>query len=237
MSERSQPRPRTAAELMTDLMRDPAHVAREAESLTRSGERWRAYRRAAQPILTQLSKAGYDVESIGDLRAYKGYQAAIPVLLEWLPRVSDRSVKIDLIRTLGTKLARPQAARPLIGEFLSLSPTSDPPSPDTLRWAIGDALSVVADDSVFDELAGIAIDRRHGDQRGLVVVALGNMHDPRAVQVLVPLLEDPEVAGYAVMALGKLKASEAAPRIESFLNDPSPWVRREARKALSGMGH
>ncbi len=232
MSERPKLGPRTAAELMNDLMRDPDRVAHEAESLVRLGERWQQYRRAAMPILHQLRECGFEVESIGDLRRYKDYRGAIPVLLEWLPRVSDRYVKLDLIRTLRTKWAKPQAALPLIAEFRNLSPASDHPSPDTLRWAIGDALSVVADDAVFSEIADIACDRQHGDQRGLVVVALGNMRDARAVEVLISLLEDADVAGYAIMALGKLGARETAPRIEPFLHDPSPWVRREARKAL-----
>jgi HEAT repeat protein len=66
----------------------------------------------------------------------------------------------------------------------------------------------------------------------MVVLALANMRDSRAVDVLLGLLDDDEVAGHAVMALGKLKAGKARPAIEEFLKHPKPWVRKEAKKAL-----
>jgi hypothetical protein len=47
------------------------------------------------------------------------------------------------------------------------------------------------------------------------------------------LLGDEEVAGYALMGLGKLKAPEARPAIEPFVGHPTTWVRKEAKKALS----
>ena len=67
----------------------------------------------------------------------------------------------------------------------------------------------------------------------MVAVALGNMKDPRAVDVLIELLEDEEVAGHALLALGKLKSSKAKPYIEPFLGHPKAWVRKEAKRALA----
>ena len=112
-------------------------------------------------------------------------------------------------------------------------PTKDPPG--GLRWAIGDALERVADESVLDDVITIATDRRHGHERALVVTALGNMAQARERVVPVPvgLLDDIEVAPYAVMGLGKLRAAEARPAIEPFLDHTEPWVRKEAKKALA----
>ncbi len=45
-------------------------------------------------------------------------------------------------------------------------------------------------------------------------------------------LNDPALAGYAIMALGKLKSQKARPAIERFLDHPQSWVRSEARKAI-----
>jgi HEAT repeat protein len=104
-----------------------------------------------------------------------------------------------------------------------------------IKWAIGNALSVVADDRVFEQLAAIAEDKRHGHDREMVALALGNMKDPRAVDVLVRLLDDDQVAGHAIMALGKLRARGVRSKIEPFLDHPKTWVRREARKALKRM--
>jgi HEAT repeat protein len=67
----------------------------------------------------------------------------------------------------------------------------------------------------------------------MLAVALGNMRDPRAVDVLVELLDDEEIAGHALMALGKLKARAAMPAIRRFLEHPKPWFRKEAERALA----
>jgi hypothetical protein len=59
----------------------------------------------------------------------------------------------------------------------------------------------VADESVVEDLIEIATDARHGSHRGLVVAALGNMAKARdrVLPVLLALLDDEDVAGYAVM--------------------------------------
>lgn len=67
----------------------------------------------------------------------------------------------------------------------------------------------------------------------MVVAALGNMKNPKAKEILIELLDEDEVAGYAVMGLGKLKAKDAKVKIEPFLKHPQEWVRKEARKALA----
>ena len=81
-----------------------------------------------------------------------------------------------------------------------------------LKWAIGNALSIVADDSVFQDIVALARDKRHGEAREMVVEALANMRNPQAVDVLCELLADEEVAAHAVVALGKLKAARARPQ-------------------------
>jgi HEAT repeat protein len=68
------------------------------------------------------------------------------------------------------------------------------------------------------------------------VLALGNLTHPRVVDVLVELLGDEEVAGHAVIALGKLRAPSARAALEPFLDHHKAWVRQEARKALAALG-
>jgi len=67
----------------------------------------------------------------------------------------------------------------------------------------------------------------------MFVLALGNMPDPRCEEVLLELLNDPEVTGHAVMALGRLRSRAAREPIERLLVHPKTWVRTEARKALA----
>jgi HEAT repeat protein len=123
----------------------------------------------------------------------------------------------------------------LLDEFRRLD--GEPPSGEQLRFTIGDSLERIADESVFDEVIAIALDTKHGASRGLVVAALGNMRRARApaVATLMTLLEDPEVRGYAVMGLGKIRAGEAREAIERLIPTAASWERREIKKALRRM--
>jgi HEAT repeat protein len=143
--------------------------------------------------------------------------------------VSNLAVKEALVRTLTVKWAKPAAARPLIEEFLHA-----PHAAETgLKWAIANALSEVADNSVFDELVELARDKRHGRAREMLAVALAKTKDARAVDILIELLNDEEIAGHAVHALRLLAPPEAREAIAPFTNHPKAWVRDEARRALA----
>lgn len=187
-------------------------------------------------LLAELAEVGFPVASLTELRTSGArYRAAVPVLLRWLPTVSDRQAKEDLVRALSVPWARPVAARPLIDEFERVDERVDPTGTG-LRWAIGNALSIVADDSVFDDLVRLVEDQSFGKARQMVVVGLGRSKRPEAVSVLIGLLDDEDVSGHAVKALAKLGADEARPALERMVNDPRAWVRNEAKRALSRLG-
>jgi hypothetical protein len=181
-------------------------------------------------ILTQLRAAGFDVKEVSDLFNLKlNYQRAVPVLLHWLPLVADPREKEMIVRALAVKWARPTAARPLVEEWRKGRPEETP----SMLWAIGNSLEVVADDSVFDDLVEFARDARYGRARQMVVAALGKMKNPSAVDVLIELLNDEEVAGHALIALQRLAPQKARPHIERFLTHPRTWWRNEAKRALA----
>ena len=229
---------KTAAELMAELEQKPEFVERQRQKLVRCEENLRRYAEAAAGLLGDLEAAGFPVETLAGLRQRGvGDRRAVPVLLKWLPLVTYLPLKEDLIATLGSPWARPEAARPLVEEFRRVDPAEDTAGA-SVRWSIGDALERVADESVVDDLIEIATDARHGHHRGLVVAALGNMGKARdrVVPVLLELLGDEDVASYAVMGLGKLKAREARPAIERFVYHHEPWVRKEAKRALAKLG-
>lgn len=187
-------------------------------------------------LLAELAEVGFPVASLTELRTSGArYRAAVPVLLRWLPVVSDRQAKEDLVRALSVPWARPVAARPLIDEFERVDERVDPTGTG-LRWVIGNALSIVADDFVFDELVRLVEDQSFGKARQMVVVGLGRSKRPEAVPVLMGLLDDEDVSGHAVKALAKLGADEARPALERMVNDPRAWVRNEAKRALSRLG-
>ncbi len=186
--------------------------------------------RVARPIMEELRQLGFAVESIADLYNLRlDYRAAIPVLLKWLPRIDNPDVKETIVRALTVRWARPTAAGALVEEFRR----AHDPTGSGLRWAIGNALEVVADESVFEDLVEFVRDKRYGPTREMVAMALGRMKDPRAVDVLIEALGDEEIAGHAIAGLARLKAERAAPHIEPFLHHPNARIRREAKGALA----
>jgi HEAT repeat protein len=195
---------------------------------------WRArYDSDAAPIVQELRDAAFAVESISDLYNKKlSYERAIPILVAWLPCSTSPIVKEEIVRALSVKWARnTPASKALVDEF----ERAEGPTADGLRWAIGNSLEVLANDEIADEMIEVATDRRYGKAREMVVVGLGKLKDARVTDVLLKLLDDDEVVGHAVMALGRLRARAARSRIESLLNHPKPWIRKEVKKALSSI--
>ncbi|MEL6340577.1 MAG: HEAT repeat domain-containing protein [Myxococcota bacterium] len=183
----------------------------------------------ATPILKELEAVGLKVDSVADLFNRKmDYRRAIPILTSWLHKISNANVKQDLIRALSVKWAK-QSAPLLVVEF----ERAYDPKGTGLRWAIGNALEVLASDKIADQMIRLATDRRYGRAREMVVLGLGRLkNDERVVDVLLALLDDKDVAGHAVMALGRLGAQRAKQPLERFAQDERQWVRREAEKAL-----
>lgn len=187
-------------------------------------------KQASIPVLVDLAKAGFHLEWVSDLYSLKlNYKEAIPILLLWLPQMENLAVKEDIVRALSVPWAKPVAGHALVAEFHRMENESN----TGIKWAIANALSVVADDSVFTEIVNLVGETRHGPARVMLALALGNMKDPCAQDVLIGLLEDELVAGQAIVALGKLKSQKAYPFIERFLAHPKAWIRKEAKKALA----
>lgn len=185
-----------------------------------------------EPILVDLAAVGFEVGSLADLRrSGVRYREAIPVLVDWLERVSEPKVKGEIVRALSVPWAKPAATQPLIDEFRAVDAKVDPTGTG-LRWTIGNGLEVLFDDADFDAFVELAVDERYGKARQMVVLGLAKSKKPQAVDVLLGLVEDLDVDGQAVKALAKLRAPAARPAFESKLGDSRAWVRSEARKGL-----
>ena len=190
-------------------------------------------REELRPVVAELREAGYDIDSIHDLYySDVKLKVAIPILMKWLPEIRDRNAKDSIIRALSDRQAKGVVAPVLIEEFRKQALIEHL---DNVAWAMGNALSITADDKVFDEIVELVIDKRFGRNREMLTLALANMIKCKdaAVKVLLELLHDEDVAGHAVMALGKLKISEARAEIEKFLTHEKRWIRTEAKRALA----
>jgi HEAT repeat protein len=223
----SKGKPVTAKEWKAKLSRDPEWVKRR-EADARGTKLRRAINLGAQKeVLKDLATLGVRVESISDLPELPppAYRLALPVLLDWLARADSPSLRQSIVSALRTRQAKPVAARPLLDAF-------DKEIDQGLRWSIASALAEVADDSVFGAVKARASDARNGKAREMLVLALGKMRRPERVDVLLALLGDPDVAGHAIVALGRAGSHKATKRIEPLTRDTRAWVRAEARKFL-----
>jgi HEAT repeat protein len=189
------------------------------------------------PALAEdLRAAGVPVDDLSELvNTKRSYRPAVPVLVDWLQRLDEvpagerPAVRELLVRSLSVPAARGIAAPALIDEFRRVQDSSGL----GIRWVIANALSVVADAAVFDELVELARDRANGRAREMLMPALARTRHPKALDELLGLLDDEEVAGHAVMAIGMLGEARARPAVEPFLAHPESWVRMEAEKSLA----
>lgn len=227
--------PITAEDLHIKLIHDPKYIKRLDEFEKHQLESKREYTKAAQPLLNTLASHGFHVEAVGELirnhlEAYRKHaNVIVPLLLEWLPQITYDALREDIIRTLTIPWAK-SAAKPLIKEFRRTSDSNE-------QWVIGNALEVIADDSVFQDIIDIVTNKRYGNSRTMVVLALGNMKNPenkeKAIDVLIKLLDDEDVIGHGLIALRKLNALKTKSKIEQFLSHPTTWIRNEAKKAVA----
>jgi HEAT repeats len=186
-----------------------------------------------EDLLAELALAGFSLDSVSELRTSRiRYRDAIPILVSWLPRARSTSEKEQIVRALSVPWARREALEPLVQEFRAL-PIPGNDQQELLRWAVGNGIEVLWDDTQFDKLIELALDERFGKAREMVVLGLGRSKKPEAAKVLIELLEDPVVNGHAVKALGKLGDPQARAGLERMTGDSRAWIRKEAKRALS----
>ena len=195
--------------------------AKRAASIARTVE-------LSATILAELDEAGFTFSTLDELRrSGVNYKVAIPILLRWLLRVDDSGMKESLVRCLTVPWAKGIATKAVLSEFHKAANDAD-----SLRWAIGNAMDVIADPSVGNEILSIVAAQSNGSARQMFVLAVGKLKPENASEVLIPLLEQDEVAGHAAEALGKLGAVEAKDGLERLVKSGRPWVKKAAETAL-----
>jgi hypothetical protein len=157
-------------------------------------------------------------------------RAALPVLLELLPTLTDRAVVGAVAGHLGRPWARPVAFPGVLAAFRDWA-ARDP----LAGWALGSALVTVIDKAHLPVLLELAEDRRYGMARQMVVDALWRLlTDPRVVPMLRRLIEEPGVALHAMGALRRSVGNAAAlPDLRRVRDThPDATVRRQATQQV-----
>lgn len=220
----------TAAELMASLHENREFIARQADQEQQREELERSLHTEEEPLVQALAAAGIVVSSVWKLvNSAQKYPSAIPVLIKHLKTPYHPKIREGIARALSVPEAKPIAAHALIEAF-----QHEPDGADIgVKWALANALTVVADDSVLDDLIALVQDKRHGASRTMLTLALGNIKNPRAVDVLLELLQDDEVVEHALTVLGTLRAQQAQHHIQRLLDHPQAGVRKAAQQALA----
>jgi hypothetical protein len=158
-------------------------------------------------------------------------RAALPVLLDLLPSLTDAKVVAAAARHLRQRAARPTAFVPLLGAYERWATNTDL---DT-GWALGDALVTAATTQNAAALFHLAVKREYGKSRQMIVYQLWRFRsEPETQHVLASLLEDPDVSLHAISSYRRTVGDETAlpilVKLEAKSEDPK--VRKQAERAV-----
>jgi hypothetical protein len=221
--------PKTAAELLAELNNDPEYLKLRAEKRQEHSERFGEVEQQIASVVQDLRARGYKVDGLDQLWTSKTeYKEAVPVLVDWLRKLQSPRAKEAIVRALSVPWAK-EADKALIKEFEEAPITEE----SGLKWAIGNALSVIVNEGMAADIIRLSLEPKHGSARQMIVLALANIKQQRAVEVLRKCLQDEQVSGHAVMALGRISGPEVIEQIEPFLRHPKPWIREEAARAIA----
>ncbi len=187
-------------------------------------------------VCKALGTVGIEAESIYDLvNSSSDYGEAIPLLLEWLPKVKSDRIKEGVARALTVSRAGAHALDCMIREFINYK--AENKSQDGTKWAMGNAISVMGTRKEYQERLGVIIDMcldpKHGTGRWMMLYILVRFRCPETIEAFYKLLDDPDLRVFVPWGLARLRVFEARDTITAMLDDPDPHVRDEAKKALA----
>lgn len=157
-------------------------------------------------------------------------KAAMPVLLEALPRLTDAHLVAAVAGHLRRPWARPHAFAPLLDAFRRWAELDQ-----TTAWHLGDALGSAASLAQVTDLISVCQQRQYGTARQMPVAALARFkRSPEVRPVLLQLIHDEDVGLHAMSALRQvLGAADALPHIEEVERSSrgTPLGAQAARQA------
>ena len=151
----------------------------------------------AEPTLEgDLAAVGFHVENVYDLvNTAARYDAAVPVLIKWLPIATGFNEKEGIARSLAVPWAS-EAFPALMAEYPLAAPGT------FLQGAIGLAIEATWDGVTREpEILEFATDVESKDQRSFLVYALHKSGSDESMQILIEAWRDSNTVESAVRAL------------------------------------
>ena len=216
-----------------ELLRTERKSEKEIEELELlSGRLEEAAARETQELRNELKNVGIYIYTVWDLvNTKKPYPQAIDILIKYLNEDYDEGNIEGIIRALTVKEAKGKAGPALIKKYESI-----PKTKDNLRWVVGNAIATAMIMQDVDWIYNTVLDRSNGGSRSQLVYSLGTVKTEKSEDILISLLDDPEVAPQAIAALGRLKSKKAKDKIVLLNQSTNSLIRLEARKALKKIG-
>jgi hypothetical protein len=151
-----------------ELASNATYTAMQARIQQERSHAEREFKEAAGPLNRELSALGFP--HIEELRQKREYRAAIPILLNWLPKISNLRVKQSIVRALTVPWSKSEIGPVLVSEFRNADETAD-----SYKWVVGNALEATAHPTVKEDLLELVQVRKHGTARQMLAVALGKL--------------------------------------------------------------
>ncbi len=176
-------------------------------------------------ILGEAQKLGFNFGDPVELQELEPkHKHLVPILLNYLHILGSDNYKELIYCALSVK-GFYEATEVLLNQFRNTEKIS-------MKWRIGDALYFISDVRYEEEYINIIKDTQNRASRQMVIVLLGKLKSEKAIPELLNLLNDEEVNGHVVMALGYYNKPEFIPYIEPFLRHPKAWIRKEAKRSI-----
>ena len=185
-----------------------------------------------QGLQDELKNVGVYIYTVWDLvNTRKPYPQAIDILIDHLNEDYDEGNIEGIVRALTVKEAKGKATQALIKKY-----GETPKVKDNLRWVIGNAIATVMTLKDVDWIYQTVLDRSNGGSRSQLVYALGTVKTEKSEDILISLLDDPDVLPQAIAALGRLKSKKAKDKIVLLNQSKNSLIRLESKKALKKIG-
>jgi len=189
---------KTAGKFLAELNADPVWRAKMEQTEAAIRERQAAMRIAEEPLLADLRQVGIDVDSVWSLYKHRPYPSAIHVLLDHIERPYPPEIRDGIARAL----AVPEAS--WAWERLQTLLYREPPVGQLrVKFALALAVVDVAPKGSIDRMLELSRDTSLGSSRLAFVAPLMRSRDPRALQTLEQLRDDPDLTKEVQLRLGQ----------------------------------
>ena len=178
------------------------------------------------PFEAELRELGYEFEVSSQIPGFlpKHKALLLPIIIRYYKMATlknEKSYFMGLFQHKGFEEVVPM----LLDDFYSGDPIID-------RWAIGDRLYTIRSKKYTEDYLKIIANPVYSRSRQMIVLLIGKLKVEEAIPILIELLDDDDVRGHAIIALGEYKREGLRKHFIRFQEYKNSYIRKEALKAL-----